>query len=158
MSETNSDRDTAEQAMRLSVAVTRLRSRLREEAGMTSSGFTISQLAILRRVLDMGPVTAASLALVEHVSQQAIAQSVAALKAAGLVGTARDATDGRKVLISATDEGRAMLDALSTSREAWLVQAIDATIGPDERPHLDTAIALLERLAGAAATSGPRSR
>jgi DNA-binding MarR family transcriptional regulator len=143
------DSGTADVAMRLSVAITRLRSRLRVEAGISSSGFTVSQLAILQRILDHGPLTAASLATVEHVSQQAIAQSVATLKEAGLVHGERDATDGRKVLISGTTAGRKMFDALRASRKAWLVQAIDATIGPDERGDLEVTIMLLERLAGA---------
>ena len=92
---------------------------------------------------------AASLALSEHVSQQAIAQSVAALKEAGLVQGERDPTDGRKVLICATPAGREMHDSLKAPRKAWLVRAVDTVIGPDERPNLDIAIELLERLAAA---------
>lgn len=121
---------------------------------MTSSGFTISQLAILQRILNEGQVTAASLALAEHVSQQAIAQSVAALKEAGLVKGERDATDGRKVLMSATPAGQDLFESLMASRRAWLVRAIDKVIGPDERQDLDVAIELLERLAGADLSSG----
>lgn len=141
--------DTAELAVRLSVAITRLRSRLRDEAGMTSSGFTISQLAILRRIIGEGPTTAVALAAAEHVSQQAIAQSVAALKEARLVRGERDAADGRKILISATAAGRDLYESLLASRKAWLVQAIDAVISRDERAALDVTIELLERLAGA---------
>ena len=116
---------------------------------MTSSGLTISQLAILHRILDAGPTTAASLAAAEHVSQQAIAQSVATLKEAGLVQGDRDIQDGRKILISATDTGRKLFDSLLSSRKAWLVRAIDTIVGPDERRDLDATIDLLERLAGA---------
>ena len=143
------DRDTAQLAVRLSVAVKRLRSRLREEAGMTSSGFTVSQLAILQRILDEGPMTAASLAAAEHVSQQSISQGVAILKDAGLVQGERDATDGRKVVISLTAAGRKMFESLLVSRKAWLVQAIDAMVPPQRRSDLDTTIELLETLAGA---------
>jgi DNA-binding MarR family transcriptional regulator len=149
VSEAGSHRETAETAVRLSVAITRLRSRLREEAGMTSSGFTISQLAILQRVIEGDRATASTLAAAEHVSQQAVAQSVAALKAAGLVQTERDTDDGRKLLISVTTAGRELFDTLLASRKAWLVQAIDTMIGADERRDLDVTIELLERLAGA---------
>jgi DNA-binding MarR family transcriptional regulator len=150
--------NTSEVAVRLSVAMSRLKSRLREEAGMTRSGFTISQLAILQRILDKGPATAASLAAAEHVSQQAIAQSVAILKEGGLVRGDRDAADGRKVLISVTDAGRELFESLLSSRKEWLVQAIDAMIGPAERPNLDIAIELLERLAGANLSSEVATR
>lgn len=141
--------DTAEVAVRLSMAIKRLRARLREEAGISTSGFTISQLATLHRVITEGPVTAAKMAAAEHVSQQAIAQSVAALKEAGLVQSERDASDGRKLLISATASGREMYESLSASRKAWLAQAIDVVVGPGERRELEAAIALLERLAAA---------
>jgi DNA-binding MarR family transcriptional regulator len=149
MSDSAGRRDTAQLAVRLSVAVTRLRSRLREEAGMTSSGFTVSQLAILQRILDEGPMTAAALAAAEHVSQQSISQGVATLKEAGLVAGQRDVTDGRKVVISLTPAGRDMFESLLASRKAWLVQAIDVIVTPEHRADLETSIALLEALAGA---------
>jgi DNA-binding MarR family transcriptional regulator len=149
MSDSAARPDTAQLAVRLSVAVTRLRSRLREEAGMTSSGFTVSQLAILQRILDEGPMTAAALAAAEHVSQQSISQGVTTLKEAGLVQGRPDVTDGRKVVISLTPVGRNMFESLLASRKAWLVQALDVIVTPDRREDLETTIALLEALAGA---------
>ena len=141
--------DTAETAHRLSVAITRLRSRLREESGTTSTGLSISQLAVLRRVSGEGPVTAARLAAVEHVSPQAIAQNLAALKATGLVRAERDPGDGRKTLITASERGRELLGTLRASRKAWLTRAIEALVPEEERPVLDRAVELLERLAAA---------
>src|SRR5580692_8946128 len=99
MDGTEGKRDTAKEAVRLSVALKRLRSRLREESGLTSTGFTLSQLALLEHLLTKGPSTAASLAAAEHVSQQAIAQSLATLKATGLIESGPHPSDGRKVLI-----------------------------------------------------------
>jgi DNA-binding MarR family transcriptional regulator len=143
------DRDSAQLAMRLAVAVTRLRSRLREEAGMTSSGFTVSQLAILQRFLDEGPMTAAELASAEHVSPQSISQSIAILREAALVQGDRAASDGRKVVISLTSAGRDMFESLLASRKAWLAEAIEVMIGDQRRADLDATIEKLEMLAGA---------
>lgn len=134
-------------AVALSVALTRLRSRLRVESGMTTAGLTLSQLAIVQRILAGGPTTAAELAAAEHVTQQAIAQSVAILKVGGLVSGERDEADGRRVLISVTDDGRALFDSLFASRTEWLAHAIDVTLDPSELRKLETAIELLERLA-----------
>ncbi len=142
-------RTTAAVAVDLAVAVSRLRWRAREAAGVHATGLSISQLTLLRRVIDGGPTTAAALAAAEHVSQQAIAQSLTPLKAAGYVGTRPDPADGRKSLISATESGRRLRDSLLQSREAWLTRAIDATVSDDERPALERAIELLERLADA---------
>ena len=131
------------------MAVARLRARLREIDRSGAMGLTLTQLGILRRLQRDGPATAASLAAVEHVSQQAIAQNLATLKGAGLVGSTPDPSDGRKCLIEVTDAGHSLVESILASRNAWLVRAVEATVGPDEQPALESAIALLERLAEA---------
>jgi DNA-binding MarR family transcriptional regulator len=137
----------ASDAVRLATAVSRLRSRIRTEAGMRSTGIPISQLAVLGRVIDEGPTTAAALAAGEHVTQQAIAQSLATLKERGLVDKQADPGDGRKSLVTATAAGRELMDGITASREEWLTRAIDAAVRPQERPLLADAIELLERIA-----------
>jgi DNA-binding MarR family transcriptional regulator len=137
-------------ALRLWMAISHLRARLRVEAGSRPAGYSISQLAILQRLLD-GPLTAAELAEEQHVSQQAVAQNIAALEAASLVARARDERDRRKVLIAATEAGRELLEVSRASRKAWLFQAIEEVVGADERADLVKTIDLLERLAAAEA-------
>lgn len=134
-------------AIRLAIAIKRLRARLREAAAASPAGLPLSQLAILQRLRDGGPATAASLAIAEHVSQQAIAQNLAALKDAGLVAATPDAVDARKRLISVTEAGDRLFASAVDSRNAWLEQAIAASISPAELPALEQAIELLERLA-----------
>jgi DNA-binding MarR family transcriptional regulator len=141
------DNDTT--AIRLTLALKRLRARLREESSASSAGLSISQLSILQLLHLNGPATAASLAAVEHVSQQAIAQTVAPLKSAGLVQLKPDPQDGRKTLISITDIGHTLRESISASRNAWLSLAIDSVLAPGERSALTKAIELLERLADA---------
>src|SRR5580704_10311760 len=144
---TNGDRqDTAETAVRLAVAVKRLQARIREEAGVTSTGLSVAQVSIFSRLVHDGPVTAASLAAAEHVSQQAIAQSLAGLKAGGLVSVQPDPADGRKNLLEVTAAGRTLYETILASRDDWLIRAIESAIGPDERPVLDQGIEMLERL------------
>jgi len=137
----------ASDAVRLAMAVSRLRSRIRIEAGLRSTGIPISQLAVLGRIIDEGPTTAASLAAGEHVTQQAIAQSLATLKERGLVQKQADPSDGRKSLVTATAAGRRLRESLAASREEWLTQAIDAAVKPEERALLRDAMGLLERIA-----------
>jgi DNA-binding MarR family transcriptional regulator len=149
MAETGGNPDTALAAQRLSVAITRLRGRLREEAGLYGTGLSVSQLAVLRCVVDEGPVTAAYLATAQHVSPQSIAQNLAVLKAAGLVRAQRDPADRRKTLITADESGGRLLTTLDASRKSFLVRAIDALVAPAERADLDKAIELLERFAAA---------
>jgi DNA-binding MarR family transcriptional regulator len=139
--------DTAVAAQRLSVAITRLRSRLREEAGLDGTGLSVSQMSVLWHILQAGPVTAAELATAQHVSPQSIAQNLAVLKAAGLVQTERDPGDGRKTLITASESTRQLVTSVRASKESYLARAIDALVGPEQRADLDRAIELLERLA-----------
>ena len=144
--ETSRSRSAASDAVRLAMAVSRLRSRIRIEAGIRSTGIPISQLAVLGRIIDEGPTTAAALAAGEHVTQQAIAQSLATLKERGLVEKQADPSDGRKSLVTATATGRELMEGIAASREEWLTQAIDAAVRPEERPLLAEAIELLERI------------
>jgi DNA-binding MarR family transcriptional regulator len=143
------NRDSARVAVDLAEAISRLRLRLREEAGLGSTGLSLSQVRLLGRITREGPTTAASLAVAEHVSQQAIAQTLAPLKNAGLIKTRRDPADGRRMLVEATAAGRKLRESLMSSRDAWLVRAIDATIADDERAALRKAAELLARLAEA---------
>jgi hypothetical protein len=39
------------------------------------------------------------------------------------------------------------VERITASREAWLSRAIEAALTPEERPALDTAIELLQRIA-----------
>jgi DNA-binding MarR family transcriptional regulator len=135
-------------AVRLGLAIKRIRARMRAESA-TAEGWTISQLSTLARIIERGPVTASELARSEHVRPQSVAEIVTTLKADGLITAEADPADRRKVLLVATDEGRAVVEAVSASRKAWLARAIDAVLAPDELADLDAAIELLDRLADA---------
>ncbi len=136
-------------AMRLAVAIKRLRARLREAVWGSGVELPIAQLAIIKRLRDGGPTTAAVLAAAEHVSHQAIAQNLAALKQAELVRTAPDPSDGRKSLVLITAAGGRLFESAVASRDAWLAHAIEKHVPAGERSTLERAIRLLERLADA---------
>ena len=57
------------------------------------------------------------------------------------------ASTARKVLLTATDEGREAIRSVTASRQAWLAKAIDTVVEPDEYRVLAQAIDLLNRLA-----------
>ncbi len=109
----------------------------------------ITQLSIIKHLRDHGPTTAAVLAASEHVTHQAIAQNLAALKQAGLVRTASDPNDGRKSLVHVTAAGSRLFESAIAARNAWLTHAIAENVPAGERAALECAIELLERLAEA---------
>ncbi|MEE1671732.1 MarR family winged helix-turn-helix transcriptional regulator [Streptomyces sp. NPDC002387] len=147
-------KQSAVTAQRLSDAMKRLRARLRAESGQHSVGLTLTQLAVLGSVVREGPVTAARLATLEHVSPQSIAQSLAVLKAAGLVHSEPDPQDGRRKLMSADPSATQLIDNLLAGRAAFLTRAIDRVVAAEERQDLEKAIVLLERLAAADLSDG----
>lgn len=138
-----------ETAHALMQAMMRLRARLRTESLDDELPLSWSQLATLVRVVDVGQTTTSELAQAEHVRRQSMAETVAALKGAGLVVTEPDPSDGRKALISATAEGRELRASIPAARGAWLGAAIDAELSASERGLLDAAAVLMDRLADA---------
>jgi DNA-binding MarR family transcriptional regulator len=134
-------------AVRLAVAIKRLRARLHEATWAGGVELPIAHVSAIKRLRDDGPTTASELAAAEHVTQQAIAQTLAALKRAGLVRAAADPTDGRKSVISVTPAGNRLFESALASRHAWLARAIESVVSPRERAALGKSIELLERLA-----------
>jgi DNA-binding MarR family transcriptional regulator len=139
--------DTPEVATELTMAMTRLRARLRLESSAPVRNWTWSQLSTLRRIIEHGPATAAALAQIEHVRPQSIAETIAALKADDLVTTGPDPADRRKSLISATARGHQVADSIIEQREHWLTMALETVTNPAEQRLLADATALLNRLA-----------
>ena len=136
-------------AVRLAVAIKRLRGRLREAAWAGEVELPIAQVAVIKRLRNGGPSTASALAAAEHVTHQAITQTLASLKRAGLVRSAADPSDGRKSVISVTAAGNRLFESAIASRDAWLARAIGHVVSPRERAALEKSIELLERLADA---------
>jgi len=109
--------------------------------------FSISQGVVLARLDREGPQTTSALAAAERVRPQSMAQTVAELQAAGLVSRTPDPTDGRRVLIELTANGRETLGADRRRREGWLAEAMAAELTPEEQETLIRAVPLLRRLA-----------
>jgi len=136
-------------AVRLAVAVKRLRGRFREAAWAGGVELPIAQVAVIKRLRNDGPSTASALAAAEHVTHQAITQTLAALKRAGLVRSAKDPSDGRKSVISVTRAGNRLFESAIASRDVWLARSIESVVLPRERAAFEKSIELLERLADA---------
>lgn len=136
-------------AYELMGAMTRLRARLRSETWAEERPWSWSQLATLVRIVDGGPTTSSELAAAEHVRRQSMAETIAALRAEGLVEASPDPTDGRKLLISASERGRALRRAIPEARGAWLRATIASQLDADEIETLRAAAAIMQRLADA---------
>ncbi|SEG94990.1 DNA-binding transcriptional regulator, MarR family [Actinacidiphila yanglinensis] len=138
-----------ETAVELTTAMMRLRARLRSESAPDEMPWTWSQLTTLGRVVELEPTTTSALAQAEHVRRQSMAETLSALRAHNLITSEQDPSDGRKVLISATPEGRALIATIPAAREAWLAGALRRLLQPGEQQVLLQAAAIMIRVADA---------
>src|SRR6478609_1635141 len=136
----------AEAAAELMKSMTRLRARLRSETAPTEMSATWSQLTTLARIIAEGPTTSA-LAQAEHVRRQSMAETIAALRADGLVTAEPDPADGRKTLITATERGRQLSATIPAAREAWLSSAIGTLLDAEDQQVLLKAATIIDRIA-----------
>ncbi|WP_026425221.1 MarR family winged helix-turn-helix transcriptional regulator [Actinokineospora inagensis] len=139
------DEVAARVAAELKVAVGRIARRLRQAHAVGES--TLSEVSVLARLDREGPAAPGVLADNERVRPQAMATTLAGLEQRGLVTRAPDPADGRRVVMTLTDAGRAVvLDRRSASVQR-LARAIEAGFTAAERDRLAAALPLLDRLA-----------
>ncbi|MEU6281271.1 MarR family transcriptional regulator [Streptomyces sp. NPDC047028] len=136
--------DTAALAAALRLAVARITRRLRRAHAV--GDVTLSGVSVLARLAGAGPDSPGSLADLERVRPQAMATTLAGLEHRGLVRRTPDATDGRRAIVSITDEGRTMLEERRSESVGRLARALDE-FSPQELRALEDALPLLDRLA-----------
>ncbi len=116
--------------------------RLRQEAGAELSP---SQTAALATIEHHGPLTPSELAVRERIQRPTATRVLARLEEAGLIERAGDPEDRRSCLVSASVEGRELLAAIRTRKDAYLAQRLDA-LDAGDREALERAAAILERM------------
>ena len=129
-------------ASRLRLDISRMARRLRQEAGAELSP---SQTAALVTIERHGPLTPSELADRERVQRPTVTRVLVRLEEAGLVDRAADPQDRRSSLVSISEDGRALLQAMRDRKDAFLARRIDA-LEPADRETLDRAAAILERM------------
>ncbi|GAA4943491.1 MarR family transcriptional regulator [Actinoplanes utahensis] len=107
---------------------------------------TFSQLSALTSLQLAGTLTPRELADVERVQPPTMTKIVGKLEERGLVARRRHPTDGRQVILEATDEGRAVYALHERARNEWLAGALDR-LTPEEQETLATAAEILHRIA-----------
>ncbi|MFI6600752.1 MarR family winged helix-turn-helix transcriptional regulator [Nonomuraea sp. NPDC050536] len=80
------------------------------ERRLRELGLSMAQYAVLRALADVPGAPAAELARRTFVTRQSLRDVLGGLTAAGLASVAREATAGRALPVTLTDEGRALLE------------------------------------------------
>jgi DNA-binding MarR family transcriptional regulator len=139
------ERTTAAQlATLLRDAITRLNRRVRQARPV--GDLTIAQLSALTSLELAGAMTPRELADVERVQPPTMTKIIGKLEERGLVRRTPHPTDGRQVIIAATEEGRAVYTQFERVRDEWLARRL-AELTPGERETLRQAAEILRQVA-----------
>lgn len=133
-----------ETALELRLAIQKTARRIRNERGgdHVSDGW----LSVLGQLDRGGPATAGQLAEYDHVTPPSMTRTITALREAGYVTTAPSEDDGRRVIVSITDAGHALMDETRRLRTVWFREQL-ADLSGDERAALQAALPVLRKMA-----------
>jgi DNA-binding MarR family transcriptional regulator len=141
------ERRTADELARtLREAIQRLNRRVRQTRPV--GDLTFSQLSALTSLQLAGALTPRELADTERVQPPTMSKIVGKLEERGLVVRTPHPTDGRQVILSATEQGRAVYAEFEQSRNEWLARQL-ASLGPDDRDVLARAAEILRHVSRA---------
>lgn len=138
------DRTAESLAKTLREAIIRFSRRVRQARPI--GDLTFSQLSALTSLQLHGALTPRELADVERVQPPTMTKIVGKLEDRGLVGRTPHPTDGRQVILAATDEGRAVYAQNERVRNEWLAGQLDR-LTPEERDVLAQASEIMLRVA-----------
>ncbi len=129
----------------LRTVVTRLVKKLRKESvtGQQLSLTERSTLALLQQHRELLP---SELAAMEKITNQSMSQIVNHLLKMGFINRTASKTDGRKVIISLTEQGEAIILKVRNERDEWLAKAIKETCTANEEVLLKQIIGPLTKL------------
>jgi DNA-binding MarR family transcriptional regulator len=134
-----------ETAIRLRVAISAVKRRVRETS--SAGELTNPQLTALSRLDRLGSMTTAELARREQISPQAMGTTIAGLEDLGLVARIADAEDGRRSILSLTPEGLAAIRSGRNAVADRFTEVLEGSFADAEIEVLAAAAPLIERLA-----------
>jgi DNA-binding MarR family transcriptional regulator len=140
----NVARTDAGLASELRVSVMRLRRRLANERD-PDNDLSLATMAVLGSLYRHGDLTVGELAGLERVQPPSMTRKVNSLEAGGYVARNDHETDGRVVVVSLTELGRARVLADRKRRDEWLARQL-RELTPQERDVLRTAAPIIQRL------------
>lgn len=114
-------------------------------AGGGPSPLSLTQFAALAAIERHGSMTPRELADHEKVQPPSMTRVIAHLEERGLVARSPHPTDGRQVVLSATEEGAALLADERRRKEAWLAKRL-GELTDAEREILRRAAPIIDKL------------
>lgn len=135
-------------ATTMRISISRLARRLRvERLGLGDTELVLSdiQLAALAALDRHEAMSPGELAEHEKVQPPSMTRVIAVLEERNLVRRAPHPTDRRQVILTVTEDGRALVNQVRRRREAWLAQRLQE-LSEEELAALAAAAPILEKL------------
>jgi DNA-binding MarR family transcriptional regulator len=142
---TTDETDPGSDAARIARVAGALVRRIRSHGGATSE-LSITQDWVLALLNESQGMTGAELARAQNVSAQTMSTAIAGLEKLGYVAKHRDDSDGRRLIIRATDAGTAATAQAHDAKQRWLAEVVSSFTG-EERAQLRRGLLLFERIA-----------
>ena len=139
--------DPLAEARALRLAVGRVARGIRRLFVEGGEGLAFLELGILDRLDRTGPCSPGALSDNEGVTGPAIAGTLRHLESLGLVQRSQDPADGRRTIVTLTEQGRRSLRERDSSVLRRLNEVLEGRLDPSERDSLAAAVRLLERIA-----------
>lgn len=136
--------DPVEVAGALQVGIGLFVRRLRQSP--VQDDLTMPEMSALSRLERGGPATPSALARTEQITPQGMGATLQALVQRGLVERRPDPGDGRRVVMSLTEEGRVVVRSKRSARTRQLAKILADEFTPGELEILMAAAPLIERL------------
>ncbi|MFF0452152.1 MarR family winged helix-turn-helix transcriptional regulator [Nocardia africana] len=127
----------------LSLAVVRLTRHLRGRRA--DAQISLTQLSALATLARDGAMTPGVLAAKERVQPPSMTRVIASLSELQLVKRDPHPTDGRQVIVSLSDAGKALIQDENNAREAWMFDQLSG-LTPDQLRVLADAVAIMKQL------------
>ena len=132
----------------LRISIARLSRRLRTlrvPGGGVTGDLSLTQSAALAAIERNGSMTPRELADHEKVQPPSMTRVIAFLEERGMVERSPHPTDGRQVVLRATEAGRSVLAETRRHKAAWLSRRLEE-LTPEERDILRRAAPILDKI------------
>ncbi|MFI1914835.1 MarR family winged helix-turn-helix transcriptional regulator [Nocardia sp. NPDC020380] len=127
----------------LSLAVVRLTRHLRGRRA--DAQISLTQLSALATLNREGAMTPGALAAKERVQPPSMTRVIASLSELELVERNPHPTDGRQIIVSLSEAGRALVLDENQAREAWMTDQL-SNLSPDQLKVLDEAVSIMKQI------------
>lgn len=109
------------------------------------SQISLTQLSALATLAREGAMTPGALAAKERVQPPSMTRVIASLSDLNLVERKPHPTDGRQIIVSLSESGRALIADEASAREAWMTEQL-SSLTDDQLAVLTQAVTIMKHI------------